>query len=424
MFCPCEVLHRVSGYAPRRKRSKRVVLLVGAGASIEYKAPSTSALTNAIEGASMGDALMKHTGADAAFAKIKSGLRGYLNTPPNFEQIYHCAHELLSLEGPTRGAFDAFRPLLFPFITDSTSIPKDALRALIDKIAEVIFTEVARACTSNPLSLAPLTKFITALRAIYITRIYTTNYDDFLLQAAPDLFIGFDRAPSAHPKRFQLDGFWASRDLHSLFYLHGSVHMGFRHPGAGGGDIGELFWFDDRAEALRHAAFHGGGVRQMDGTSFSRTAVITGLDKLSRLQQRLLSHFYSALGDDLMRADVIVVIGSSLADLHLNTWLREARCRSPQPPILFVDHWKDGFLDTLFDAEQKEIEMFHALGIHIRDYGDALSLGNGWVVAKDLSAAVWEKGFQAFLNEPAKLEQVLGKLELRRLGGGRNGRPR
>jgi hypothetical protein len=45
---------------------KRVVVLMGAGASIEYKAPSTPDLTSAIEGNVMTDALMKGTGADAA----------------------------------------------------------------------------------------------------------------------------------------------------------------------------------------------------------------------------------------------------------------------------------------------------------------------------------------------------------------------
>jgi SIR2-like domain len=351
----------MSRFLLRQCRRKRAVLLVGAGASVEYKAPSTAALTSAIERAVTADAWAKHIGADTAFAKLKTGLEGYLREPPNFEQIYHCAHELLSMAAPTPGAFDEFRPLLYPFISDNTGIAKDALRALIDKMAGAIFAEVSSACASNPLSLAPLTRFIRGLRGNYTTRIYTTNYDDFLLQAAPDLYTGFDSAPSTHPKQFQLDRFWAARDYDALLYLHGSVHMGFPHPIPTLGDIGELFWFDERSEALRHSSFHGSGVRQMDGTSFSRTAVITGLDKLSRLQQRPLSHFYSALAADLMLADIIFVIGSGLADLHLNTWLKEARSRDPGPPIAFIDYWRDGFLRTVFDYGRKEIEMFHSI---------------------------------------------------------------
>jgi hypothetical protein len=113
-----------------------------------------------------------------------------------------------------------------------------------------------------------------------------------------------------------------------------------------------------------------------------------------------------------MRADVIFVIGSGLADLHLNTWLKDARSRNPRPPILFVDQWKRGFFSTIFELGRKEIEMFHALGIHIRNWDDATDLGNGWVVVNDGSAAVWERGFQAFLNAKNELGQVLSRLKI------------
>lgn len=405
----CASISRMATGLLHRGREKRVVVLLGAGASVEYKAPSTAGLTQAIERVVTTDKWTKHTGADAAFATIKSGLQRYLSEPPNFEQIYHIAHELLSMAAPTPGAADEFRPLLYPFMPNNTGISRDALRALVDKMAEAIYAEVSASCANNPLSLGPLTNFISSLRASYITRIYTTNYDDFLLQAAPDLYTGFNASPSAAPKRFELDIFGNSRDRHAALYLHGSVHMGFAAPGPAS-DIGELLWFDDRKEALKHSSFTGSGIRQMDGTEFSRTAVITGLDKLSRLQQRPLSHFYSALADDLMRTDVIFVIGSGLADLHFNTWLKEARSRRPQPPILFVDWWEHGFLSTISGLGRKEIEMFHALGIHIASSQDAADLGNGWILANDGSAAIWEKGFQAFLNDPGALKNVLGKL--------------
>ena len=228
----CDLITRVANGPLQRCRRKRVIVLMGAGASIEYKAPSTQDLTNAIKRDVMADALMNSTGADAAFAKINKGLQGYLSEGPNFEQIYHCTHELLALSALTPGAVDEFRPLLYPFMADKTGIPGDALCALIDKMAEVIFAEVSAACARNPLSLAPLTDFVSRLRADCITRIYTTNYDDFLIQAAPDLYTGFDPEPSPGPKRFQLDRFWSTFDLHSAFYLHGSVHMGFVPPGS------------------------------------------------------------------------------------------------------------------------------------------------------------------------------------------------
>jgi hypothetical protein len=78
--------------------------------------------------------------------------------------------------------------------------------------------------------------------------------------------------------------------------------------------------------------------------------------------------------------------------------------------ILFVDWWKGGFLRTVFDLGRKEIEMFHALGVHISDPHDATDMHNGWVVPNNGSAGVWERRFQAFLNATNALRQVLSHL--------------
>lgn len=119
-----------------------------------------------------------------------------------------------------------------------------------------------------------------------------------------------------------------------------------------------------------------------------------------------------------MLADVIYVIGSLLGDLHLNTWLREARSRNPMTPILFIDKWKCDFLDYVADCEasgfeRKEIEMFHALKIHIGDPYGGTKVGTGWTVSADQTAAVWDKGFKAFLDAPDELQKVLTQLKFR-----------
>jgi hypothetical protein len=202
----------------------------------------------------------------------------------------------------------------------------------------------------------------------------------------PTSILDLIRCGERRPKRFNVDSFWDREDWDAIFHLHGSVHMGFPHPGGGGGEIGELFWFDDRADALKYSSFYGSDERRMDGGSVIRTAIITGLDKLSRLQQRPLSHFYSVLARDMMLADVIYVIGSGLSDLHVNTWLKEARSRNPMPPILFIDR-------TTIDPGRKGIEMFHALKIHISHEYPGTKVGTGWIVSNDQTSAVWGEGF-------------------------------
>jgi SIR2-like domain len=389
---------------------KRAIVLFGAGASVDFKVPSTSGLTQKIEVEVMADDLMKMTGGDAAFQAVKAGLGSYLRNPKsiNFEQIYHCAHELIFTYPPSPGAFDEFRPVMQPFVSNTTGLAEEALRALCGKMVEIIIREVSRSCDGGTFDLEPLARFVETLRADYVTRIYTTNYDDFVLQAVPELYCGFDSVVRPGPKRFEVDRYWRKENWDGIFHLHGSVRMGFAHPPQG--EFGELLWFDNRAEALRHSSFSGSSPQRMDGTSVLRTAVITGLEKLSRVQQRPFSHFYSMMARDAMRSDIIFVIGSGLADLHLNTWLAEARSRAPKPPLLFVDYWPKGFEDdTYFEVDPKTINLFHRLQVHITENYRGKRVGN-WLVSQDRTAAIWDSGFQAFLNSPAGLRAVLSSL--------------
>ena len=392
---------------------KRVVVLFGAGASIEYQAPSTTGLTKVIEQSVMADLWMKASGGDVAYAAIRDTLQGYLRHPGivHFEHIYHCAHELQFKSAPEHSAFDEFRPLLVPFMDDNSGLSHTALRALVGHMAKVIYTEVSSACGKNPTSLFPLRAFFDNLKTEHVLRIYTTNYDNFPLQADPDLYTGFPISPSKAPKRFELDTFWQKQDLHSVFHLHGSVHMGFPSSRPSGAKLGELFWFDNVSEALEHSSYNGSDDRRMDGSSVLPSAVITGLDKLSRLQQRPLSHFYSAMALDLMAADRIYVIGSGLADLHLNTWLYEARSRNQKPPLIFVDYWNPSYLDAVdFQSSRKEIEMFHGLKMIVGGHYNGTRMGAGWTISDDMSCAIWDKGFQGFLSNPSEHDIVISKL--------------
>jgi hypothetical protein len=354
---------------------KRALILFGAGASIDYKAPSTGGLTTIIEKEVLADAYLQDTGGDAAYQAIKAELAAYLSDPNsiNFEQIYHCAHELLAtFLNASSSAANEYSPILVPFLSNKLGLSREALRSVCDKMVEVIFREVSACCRNPALDLGPLRNFLENIRASYITRIYTTNYDDFPLQALPDLYDGFDRSAGG-PRRFDVNGFWRKDRFDGIFHLHGSVHMGFPTPPTG--EIGELGWFDDRTEALRHSSFSGSSPQRMDGTSVLLTAVITGLEKLSRIQQRPFVHFYSMMARDAMRADVIFVIGSGLADLHLNTCLAEARWRKPKPPLLYVDWWPNSFEeDAYFEPDRKSIQLFHRLQVHIAECERAAGL--------------------------------------------------
>ena len=340
---------------------KRAVILLGAGASIDFGVPPTLKFSDIIEEKVLNDPVLQSYGGDTAYRTIKSRLKCYLKSPGtvHFEHIYHCVHELLYLREPPTGAVDEFRPILVPFLKDTSATTDDGLRMLADKIIQVIYEEVARRCAMPACPLRPFETFLRTLAATHVTRIYTTNYDDFALQACPDLYTGYTPL-GGKETRFDTEGFWRRWDEASLFHLHGSVHMSYSHQ-PGQGRFADLVWFADRDEARISASFWGSALRRMDGSEVLRTPIITGLDKLSRLQQRPLPYFYAAFTRDVMEADVLYVIGAGLGDLHLNSLLQEARSRRQPAPLLFIDLWDGGFALDGPEHGRKEIEMFHTL---------------------------------------------------------------
>ena len=392
---------------------KRALVLMGAGASIEFGAPSTAGLTEAIGKKVAADGWMQDCASDVAWSEISDTLAGYFQggaAVVNFEHIYHCAHELLSIFEPVAGAVNEYRPVLVPFLEPRTTFDQRALKALVQCMAEFIFEELTVVCERQATSLTPLTAFIRKLQGDYITRIYTTNYDDFVLQAAPDLYTGFDPASNLGGTSFDRRAFQGGFDHDCILHRHGSVHLAFGRPPAPDADLGDLFWYDDRAEALKNSSHSGSGKRRMDGGETVRTAVITGLDKLSSLQQQPFSHYYASMARDAMAADIIYLIGCGLSDLHLNTWLGEARRMNPKPPLIFVDRWHNGFLrHAEYDLDRKIIEMIHTLHMPVKDYG-CTTYGTGWSLDKNRTYAVWDKGFLGFLNGPGELDHILGKL--------------
>ena len=387
---------------------------MGAGASIEFGAPSTDGLTQTVKAKISADDWMRDCGGDQAYLEIERILANYFQggaKAVNFEHVYHCAQELLFTFEPTHGAANEFRPLIQPFVERQTDVGETALRQLVDRMAEIIFAELSQISEKPAMSLDPLKAFIVKLRSDYITRFYTTNYDDFVLQAAPDLHTGFDPTPSLDAKTLDRQTVSREIDFDSIFHLHGSIHLSFGPWLSEDTDLGELYWFDNRAMALSRSSFTGTGVRRMDGSLVERTALITGLDKLSGLQRSPFSHYYASMARDAMTADIILVIGCGLGDLHINTWLGEARRKSPKTPLVFVDYWPNNFLaETASDQDPKTIAMLHTLRMLVSDWHGGDECGDGWTLARDRSCAIWDNGFLSFLNTQDRFESVVAEL--------------
>lgn len=416
-------------YVPSGRHSKRALILLGAGASVEYGLGATGWFGDEIEKRLRANEYCVKSGGLRAFLRVRRALKAYYGKDhqgeAHFERIYHALHELAELVHPVNGAVPRYKPVLKaflqlkrvyePIVPNAVAGTRD-FDAACQAMIEAIYDIASKASDTLEKPIDNFASFFASMRQEYVVRTYTTNYDDFALQAAPDLYTGFT-VPHASGTYFHFDEqeFWRSWNLDSLFHLHGSVHFGW--PGImveQGKSFTELAWFPSRKDALLRSSYTGSGVERMDGTSIHRTAVITGLDKLHRLQEIPFNHYYSALARDAVDANVIIVLGSGLMDLHLNSWLAQARRKLPSVPLLFVGYWEsdeDFYNASNFDLGDREIYLIHELRIpmpKLRHSG--IGATEGWTIFSEDRAAVWHRGFQSFLENPKGMKAAMSAI--------------
>ncbi len=394
---------------------ENAVFIVGAEPHWEFGAPSTGALDDIILDFLRTDEVAQHSQLIKLYTEIHSALARYYGQHglPNFEQIYHVAHELAAMEVPGERTVLEYRPVLQPFLGVNTLLDFERLRRLGRSMIRAIYETMSEASQTPRQALWPLAGLFAEMEDRYRCRIYTTNYDDFLHQARPDYYTGFTLHVSDGVRAFDRDTFFEGTDRNALFYLHGSVHFGFPH--GIGEEIGELFWFDKLTDALRFNDFLGSDSRRMDGTQIARTPILTGLDKLGRLQEKPMSFFQTEMARDIMRADVIFVIGCGLSDLHINAWIKQARSKSTPPKLVMVDYWGEGFRKTMLRSEygRKEITMSHEFHIHADLVPSDEFDERPWTIGRGSDSAIYDQGFWSFLTDTDSRNRVFKTLDIR-----------
>jgi len=396
-------------------KKKRALIIVGAGASVDYGIPVTAKFGSLIEADLQANKYCVQTGGWDAYLQIKDQLEAYYSpdtSEAHFERIYHVLHELGAMR-LSKGAVPKYKPVLHPFLKKTVDLHPNALRAASQAMLAAIYKTASTRSSSPQCSIELLSRFLRSLDNCFISRIYSTNYDDFFSQAAPELFTGFTRKKENF-YLFSPRDFWAGWEKPGLFHIHGSIHMGFPHNGGEEVDIGDLAWFDARDEALKYANFSGSGITRMDGTSIDRSAILTGLDKLGRIQQSPYSFYYAGLSRDVVEADLIFVLGSGLNDLHLNAWIKAVRREQTQVPLIYVSYWpndEDFYSDVNFELKDREISIVHDLRMKLQNLSSAeYCCLEGWTIDRQTNAAVWSRGFKSFLDSPDTLAYILSEI--------------
>jgi hypothetical protein len=357
----------------------RLLVFLGAGASVNLGIPSTGALTTAIFTALRS---MTSSRAGMLWPPVLPSqpsevdlLQGILNQafPPgaNFEHALHAIEALVSLHrtweshtaprfrvvegylcgGPRGGMEPCFNSYWLIAARDELY---RSLHAAIAQGDQAVQQQRAWPCLAG---------FLRRLNTDFELHVATTNYDTIVEQAiglgATEQ--GFDPVSNESVSRFCRHLPPAPRLLH----LHGSIQFGYR-PGNTDpnrfvyeDEFEDLYWHQSAGAALS-TWFGRSNQTSQAGRHTVVGPVITGLQKPDKLLAEPYLSYFRHFEDLVATIPRILLVGHGFGDVHINAALsRLTKWHGAQRRIVAVDYWPEDTWAPSSCWEHDKNEFFH-----------------------------------------------------------------
>ena len=330
---------------------KKLLVVVGAGASVEFGMPSVTQVGALLSQGSLGHFALDADPARGVYDWLTEAVEAYwkrhikpgLLKTPSFEDILYLLFQLGTLfpNGARTSPIGAFAdPVAFPVIRGlggTKLLDQDDLRQLGSALTDILITHFRGLCRGLDPAKTPqvdlMRSLFAALSADHDVAVVTLNYDDVIWRCLPTLETGF-----AADGTFEAGRLLNRTDWPCFLHLHGSVH--FDMAGRGG-DLHAITWQDDLNAPFQQNAAGRNGVQTTEGLIFPQSAIVAGYGKTQQILRRPFRTYYSELDRLVDQSDALLCLGYGFADDHLNAALEGYRDRRRRK-VALIDFAQDG----------------------------------------------------------------------------------
>lgn len=327
-------------------QKKKILVVVGAGASIELGMPSVKCINILFsKWAQIGYPLASNEYGNLYSFFIreierykKNHLEKHLRTDTNFEEVLYVLYLLpnVFLNGiftSSIGAFLSGRKLpdtrrFGQHRTTETRVLSD----LVTDLVESLLYELRKRCQKVKVEddyknqLAQWNGFLSRLDNDFELAIVNLNYDNLVYQALRPIDTGFD----PDTKLFESETIFYRKSWRCLLHLHGSVHFDFWE---------QIKWLDDLAEAHNPYGLYARGRANnhtKEGFDFPASEIVIGYGKLSQLQPQPFRTYHAELDRLVHECEGILFLGYGFQDDHLNSAFSKFR-NNRRRPVVIID---------------------------------------------------------------------------------------
>lgn len=335
-------------------QKKKLLIVTGAGASIEFGMPSVSNCDMLFEKWALSLLPLELDRTKSLYTFIKNNIQHYYSFSKgkhtNFEELLYIINVLSAIYNDNQYHEYPLNAILNPktlprVVLNGTTKNADGndLTMLHSNLVDKLLNEFRVQCnnlnSTKNTELAILKKFIQDLKNEFEIAVVTVNYDDILLQADATLETGFNSSGVFNSNNV-INNSWGF-----CYHLHGSVH--FDMQGGASSLLHEIKWQNNLANVFQQNSSGRNRIATMEGLNLLTSTIIAGYDKSNQIQRYPFLTYYCQLEKIIQEADSYLICGYGFSDFHLNNQLSAIRDSNGSNKKIVVLDWANDNQDPL-----------------------------------------------------------------------------
>lgn len=329
-------------------RKKKLLIIVGAGASVEFDMPSVSAIDTLFDNWS-NQILKVPSQKISIYNFLQREIRTYFNsaqrpikTDTNFEEILYTALNAYSLnnENKTNPISALFDFKNFPQVEafgQTRNIEYSDFKTLTSYLIDELLKEFRSRCstlkTTKQTELNTLNSFVSQLKKHFDIGVLTFNYDNVFLSQLNNSITGFDRNGQFDPNIILNNKKW-----NFIYHIHGSVHFDMQMNSKG---LHNITFNSDLNSTFKQNSSGRSGQTTVEDQFVLTSNIIAGFGKSYQIQRNPYYLYFTDFGRKIYEADALLFAGYGFNDIYVNNIITESFDFKRNRPVVVLTHTDD-----------------------------------------------------------------------------------
>lgn len=365
---------------------KKLLIVAGAGASIEFGMPSVSAIDDLFDNWALEILPLKDDRSKSLYTWVKEQLSDYASQNPrnrmgaimNFESVLYTIQTLSGLHRDIDWHKFNNRAMPFVDLKDTPEVIRFEQEKvangddfgllysyLIDKLLVHFREKCATLSADKAAELDLLRDFFNELKTKFEIGFVNLNYDNVIISALPDLETGYDINSGEFSRNRLIHPNW-----NFCYHMHGSVHFDMRGSET---EMHKIFWNNDLTSTFSGNSSGRSGVNTTEGTQHVQSAIITGLDKANQILREPFGSYFMRVDQLVNEADAVLFLGYGFADMHLNQVFPFMRHDGKERKVVVIDWAADDQDGLSFRHDDWTYGLFQTVPYNGHEMNDGVS---------------------------------------------------